>query len=421
MEGPVQWAPDGSRIAVRASAEGTSGVVAAQYPSGEGVWVCRGAEVVELAWDAGGERMAYVTEEDGERGVWLQTLPPGEARRLGGGGFDLRWSADGESLRWLRPKSETVWVEATWSAATGEVTEANPQPARPEGAMWSPDGRLCAVLGPGRTADGKQLVIHPASSTAGEEVALPYVKPERLLGWSPDSRLIVVLGDLDFPVAVAASQIPEGYEQVIAVRGGDAPGRAAICGYPVDPEAGPPSWSSRCDMLAYVVASEIGEWLGGDTSELPTGCLVASALTRTHLGPPAAGEAEAQMVLSNVENVAFALQMYLADYGDVFPPSGESEEVWRILDEYVKNRSVFMRPGTEDEMVVQYLVPPGVRLVDTQDPVRLPVAVVDYLPHVYIVAYADGHAAVHEKKGDYWQELAAPWWEYELQRGEEEQ
>jgi len=419
LEGPVQWAPDGSRIAVRASAEGTSGVVTAQYPSGEGVWVCRGAEVVELAWDARGERMAYVTEEEAGRAIWLQTLPPGEARRLGGGGCDLRWSADGESLRWLRPKSETVWVEATWNAATGEVTEADPQPARPEGAMWSPDGRLCAVLEPGRTADGKQLVIYPAGSTTGEEVALPYVNPERLLGWSPDSRLIVVLGDLDFPVAVAASQMPEGYEQVIEVRGEDALGRAAICGFPVDPEAGPPSWSSSCDMLAYVMASRLDEWPAGQTSELPTGCLVAGTLTRTHLGPPAAGKAEAEQVLSNMKHVTVALQMYLYDNNDVFPPSGESEEVWRILDEYVKNRSVFMRPGTEDEMVTQYLVPPGVRLADDSDPARFPVAVVDYLPDVYVVAYADGHAEIREKGDDYWEELVAPWREYWEEREQE--
>ena len=46
---------------------------------------------------------------------------------------------------------------------------------------------------------------------------------------------------------------------------------------------------------------------------------------------------------------------------------------------------------------------------------------VDYLPNFYIVGYADGHAEVHEKEGDYWEELAAPWWEYERRKGEEEE
>jgi hypothetical protein len=101
-------------------------------------------------------------------------------------------------------------------------------------------------------------------------------------------------------------------------------------------------------------------------------------------------------------------------------PTDGSEEAWWILDPYVRNRSVFMRPGTEDEMVVQYLVPPGVRLVDVEDPVGMPIAVVDYHPDFYVVAYGDGHAEIFEKEGEYWEKWEAWWREYWEAREREE-
>jgi hypothetical protein len=419
LRGPVWWAADGSRIAVRAFSDGSSDVVAVGYGNGQPVWLCRGTEVVDLAWSPDGERVAYVTEEDASRAVWLQTMPPGEARRLGDGGSDLRWSLDGQSVRWLKPRSSEVWVRATWDWATGEVTETSPQPARPAGTMWSPDGQRCAVLQPAEGREEGRLLIYSTQGTVAEEVVLPHVRPTRLLGWSPDGRLVLVLGDADFPVAVAAMPMDDGIRSMAEMTSYPSGERGTICAYPIEAEAGPPSWSSGCDMLAYVPAMEIHERLGPNPGdEFPNGCLVAQIAIRRHIEPPTPAELEARIVLSNVKNVALALQMYLADNNDVFPPSGESEEVWRILDEYVKNRSVFMRPGTENEMVTQYLVPPGVRLVETRDPVALPVAVVDYLPGMYIVAYADGHATVIERGDDYWEELMAPWEEYWAEREE---
>jgi dipeptidyl aminopeptidase/acylaminoacyl peptidase len=419
LRGPVWWAADGSRIAVRARRDESSDVVAVDYGSGESVWICRGAEVVDLAWSPGGERVAYVTEEEPGRAVWLQTLPPGEARRLSDGGFDLRWSLDGQSLRWLRPRSREVWVRATWDGGTGEVAEASPQPARPAGTMWSPDGQRCAVLQSSEGGEEGRLLIYTTQGTVAEEVPLPYVRPTRLLGWSPDGRLVLVLGGADFPVAVAAMPMDDAVRAMVEVTTWPSGERGTICGYPIEAEAGPPSWSSGCDTLAYVPATKMDERLGaGPDDEFPNGCLVAQIALRRHIEPPTPEQVETHMVLSNVKNVALALQMYLADNNDVFPPSGESEEVWSILDEYVKNRSVFMRPGTEDEMVTQYLVPPGVPIVEIPDPPRFPVAVVDYLPDVCAVAYADGHAAMREKGDGYWEELMAPWEEYWAEREE---
>jgi hypothetical protein len=422
LKGPVWWAPDGSTIALQAERAAEPDVLAVDYGTGEVVRLCRGVKVAELAWDPRGRRIAYVTEDEGGRAVWLQTMPAGEARRLGEGGFNLRWSLDGGSLRWLRPTSERVWVAMTWDAETREVSEANPQPARTPGSMQSPDGQVYASLESWGEGDEKQLVLYPTTSTAGDRVLLPNVLPRQLLGWSPDSRVVLLLGDMNFPVAVAARPISDGVQVLVEASGRYGSDRAALCGLPMDAEAGPPSWSSGGDMLAYVIAKRFDERMGWPADEsFATGGLVVSQVGREHIEPVGEERVEAEQVLTNMKNVALALQMYLSDNNDAFPPSGESEEVWRILDEYVENRRVFMRPGTEDEMVVQYLVPPGVRMVDIEDTASTPVAVVDYLPGFYVVGYADGHAAVHGKKGDYWQELAAPWWEYELQQVQEEQ
>ncbi len=412
LRGPVWWAADGSMIAVCARRDDSSDVVAVGYAEGQPMWLCRGAEVVDFAWSPAGERVAYVTEEEGSRAVWLQTMPPGEARRLGDGGFDLRWSLDGRSLGWLKPRSGEVWVRATWDGATGEVTEANPQPARPAGTMWSPDGQRCAVLEPWEGREEGRLLIYPTQGTMAEEVPLPSIRPTRLLGWSPDGRLVLVLGDAGFVVAVAAVPMDDGVRSMVEVTGWPSGERATICAFPIEAEAGPPSWSSGCDMLAYATAMEFDERLSSNPDDEYFGCLVAQLAFRRHIEPPRRAELEAQIVLSNLKHVALALQMYMSDYNDVSPPSGESEEVWRILDEYVKSRSVFMRPGAEDEMVTRYLVPPGVWMGDVEDPARTPLAVADYLPDVYVVAYADGHAAIHEKRDGYWEELIAPWEEY---------
>ena len=421
LKGPVWWAPDGSRITVQVEKGEESELVAVGYATGDVVHVCSGMKVTEVAWGPRGRRIAYVTEDETGRAVWLQTMPPGEPRRLGDGGFNLRWSLDGGSLRWLRPKSEHVWVAMMWEAATGRMTEANPQPARGAGAMWSPDGQLCAALEAAEEAGERTLTIYRGAGTGGERISLPYVLPKRLLGWSPDSNVVLVLGEADFPFAVAVRPISDGIRPLVEAGATYTTERAALWWAPMEPEAGPPSWSSGGDMLAYVIASEFDKRLGWPSrNDTPTGHLAVSRVGREYLEPVGEERVEVEQVLSNIKNVALALQMYLSDNSDTFPPTGDGNEVWGILDEYVRSRSIFMRPGTEDEMVVQYVVPPGVWLGDVPDAASTPVVVADYLPNYYIVGYADGHAAVHEKGDGYWEELMAPWREYELQQGQEE-
>jgi len=430
LRGPVWWSPDGSWIAVEAVQGEAIDVAAVEYGSGQHIWLCRGREVVDLAWGPLGERVAYVTEDGGDRKVWLQTISPGQPRDLGGGGFGLRWSLDGESLSWLRPRSDGVWVEMTWDRATGEVTEADPQPARPEGSMWSPDGQLCATLEPSPGSDEQQVVVYPRRGAVGERVALPQARPYRLLGWSPNSSLILALGDLSLPVVIAARPMDDRVRQMMEMYMETAnPGsqqRWAIGGYPMDASAGPPSWSSGGDMLAYVVARSFDTRLGiaGDTGSL-SGSLIAMPVVSYRFPPTGPGEpdlreqAERAIALSNMKNIALALQMYLGDHDDVFPLASSPEEFVSGMQVYVKSKQVFIRPGSEDEVIVQYLVPPGLPLAESYDPATMPVAVADYHPNFFVLAYGDGHAEVHEKEGEYWETWEA-WWRKFWERRERE-
>ena len=106
--------------------------------------------------------------------------------------------------------------------------------------------------------------------------------------------------------------------------------------------------------------------------------------------PPAIG-AEALQVDHNMKEIALAVQMYLVDNDYRFPPASTTEELMDVLANYVVTPRVFMRPGTEDEVVVEYTVDPGVRLDSLERPAETIIATAAYRPEFTVDAFADGH------------------------------
>jgi prepilin-type processing-associated H-X9-DG protein len=177
--------------------------------------------------------------------------------------------------------------------------------------------------------------------------------------------------------------------------------RASLVGWGmIDPGAGRPAWASGSELLAYVCASE-------DTMRsayprlgagVPFGRLVVEGVKRTYVKPSKlTGNPEVEQVVENARNIALALQMYMVDHGDVFPLAEDVQELMQALTEYVRSRSVFMRPGTEDEVVVEYLAQPGIRYAEIAEPAEVEVATIDYHRDFSVVAYADGHVRLFEK------------------------
>jgi len=365
-------------------------MVIVDYLGGAPVWLSGRAMVVDTAWHPRGEHIAYVTGSGDERAVWVQPLPPeGPPQHLGEGGYDLRWSVDGDTLRWLSPTSETVWTERVWAALSGEVSARGQLPARPEGG-------------------GKQVVLYPVGSMVGERADLPGARPRELLCWSPDSRLVIVLSGAGFMLAVGAR--PPAYTPLELARPSRefSSERAAILGYPIDADAGAPVWSSDGKMVAYVMAQQFDEETGlgppprsgAEVSDIySTGCLVVTEVEQERLEPVGPLREEVRTVLGNMQVIAESLQMYLGDY-DRFPMSDNAEELRLVLAEYVEHLTdepVFMRPGTEDDVVVRYLAEPGLRFWEVEDWQDMPVAVADYLWDYDVVIFGDGRVELFSK------------------------
>ena len=432
LRGPIWWAPNGAQIAVRSLTGNQCALMSADYATGEAVKLSQG-NITAAAWSPEGKRIALVKESSGVSEMWLQTFPPGEERRLGEGGLDLRWSVDGKELHWIVAQPGETWEKKVWNAETEKLENAGGTPARPEGTLWSPNGRLCAAV-VGEKQD-RQLVIYPAGSTAGETVTLEGVHPQQVLGWTPDSHIVVMLADRNLPVAVSImpeAGLPEHIKSILAAEHVTYPKlRASVVGPPLDAQPGPPSWSANMDMLAYVFrqgeakeldflrwqspqqpTEEIRERLRDETLPKAETALIAVSVLRQAIPHDVAEKREDDsrlktMVLSNVKNIAVALIMYLTDC-DAFPEALTGEQLREILRPYVQNDSVFCLPDT-DEVVVQYLIPPGTRPSDIEDAGITPMVVVEAVPGWDIVGFVDGHAqAIPEYRSDSWRQHILP-------------
>jgi hypothetical protein len=407
LRGPVWWAPDGSRIGVRACTDTTSDLVVVDYLGGEPVWVTREQTVLDAAWAWGGRRIAYVTDSDGARVVWTQSVPPdGSPRRVGMGGYGLGWTLTGDDLCWISPTSERVWSDMRWSASTGEAAERGQLPPRPAGALWAPNGRVCAVLDGTPGSEDAEVVIFRPHDAVGERPPLPDLRPRELLGWSPDSKLLIVLGDAGFPFAIGVQPPAGPLEELTRPASEYSRERAGILGDPMDSRAGPPAWSSAGDMVAYVVAQDFeqGSGLrpGGHThwklsAYHPLGCLIVRDVRREHLTFVGLLREDVRQAVGSLKKIASSMQMYLADNNDAFPMSEDAEQFREVIAEYVRDELAFLCPGSEDEIAIEYLVEPGAKLVDVEDPAAMPVATATCFDDYDIIAYADGHVEVFRR------------------------
>jgi hypothetical protein len=421
LSGPLWWSCNGAKLALHRTENDTADLVSIDVLSHEMAPMLHDTRVVELVWEPSGALMCYATETDGHRSIWLQTDPPDEPRHLGEGGFGLRWSVDG-TLRWSSRAEE--WTRFTWSSTSEEVSEERTFRLPSSASAWSPDGKYCAGL-TGEDRENPSLAIYAINSATTDLVPLPGAGAKRVLCWSPDSRLILILGQDDHLLAVSARAAGPG---VVALADAKGPGsnesrlltsRASLLGFPIiDPSPGPPAWtwSFGSYHLAYVIADEATarESYPRFGEGTPLGEIVVERMDRTFVAPPNVENVERMQVTQNMKNVALAIQMYLADSSDVFPPVAEAEGLVDILSPYVRDRGVLMRPGSEDEVSFWYVVPAGLKLTAVREPTRVPVAIVDYDPRFLVVAYANGHVTDLDRTRKSQRALEA--WLDELQR-----
>ncbi len=420
LRGPISWSWDGTAVALVAERGEARDLISLDSVTGEKTQLTRGLRVVEVAWSPRTDAIAFVAEQEGKREVWAQTIPPTEPRRLDSGGYHLRWTLEGE-LVWLRPESETAWSERAWDPKMAAVMTMAPRLARPEGTLWSPDGTMCATIKPRQSGEGSAVVFYQIGSRKGDVVELPGFEARQLLCWSPDSLMVLVQGTTYHVLAVTAVPPGAGARASLTTlyrRPAEVLDRRAslLSGMVIEPGTGSLAWSSNGELLAYVLGSEetVKTAYPNAGPGCPFGGLRVEQFERRFLKTPSPLDEEAIQLEKNMKDIALAMQMYLADNGDVFPPVSDVVGLMPILEPYA-GMDVFMRPGT-DEVVVECFVPEGLPLVEVRDPTRLAIAVVDCHPDYFIAAFADGHAERHEKTGDYWAKIEESWSEFEEQR-----
>ncbi len=143
--------------------------------------------VSQPRWSPDGDRLLYVSSEDGSAQLWVRWMDTGQSAELTNltespGG--LSWSPDGE-----------------WIAMTKFVPESVPafakMPPRPEGAQWADPPKVISKLryradGAGYLEDGTtQIFVLPAQGGTPRQVTSGPYNHGGTPSWTPDSRSLV--------------------------------------------------------------------------------------------------------------------------------------------------------------------------------------------------------------------------------------
>ena len=108
-----------------------------------------GAANYHVTMSPDGEMIAYDSDRDGERGVYVAHADGTEPRRVSGSGYAAvpSWSPDGGRLAFVRaepnhPKVWNVWIADVATGTLHRITRHSL--GQPWGASWFPDGRRVA-------------------------------------------------------------------------------------------------------------------------------------------------------------------------------------------------------------------------------------------------------------------------------------
>jgi len=133
-----------------------------------------------------GARIAFDSDRDGERGVYVADASGRNVRRVTGAGFAAvpSWSPDGRRLAYVRSEvgQSRVWNIWTVDLATGSAHRmTSHKVGQPWGGAWFPDGKRLAYSHETRlivrAVDGSSQKIFP-SPVRGKLVRTPAVSPD---------------------------------------------------------------------------------------------------------------------------------------------------------------------------------------------------------------------------------------------------
>jgi len=138
-----------------------------------------------------GTQIAFDSDRDGERGVYVAESDGSNVRRVSGQGFAAvpSWSPDGKTLAFVRAEPDRPRVWNLWLAVleSGDLRRlTSHRYGAPWGASWFPDGRRVAY------SHEDRLLVHDLET--GRERVFPSPRKGRLVrtpAVSPDGRLVI--------------------------------------------------------------------------------------------------------------------------------------------------------------------------------------------------------------------------------------
>jgi len=138
-----------------------------------------------------GTRIAFDSDRDGERGVYLADIDGTHVRRVSGSGYAAvpTWSPEGERLTFVRgePDRPRVWNLWLHSLSTGEMVQVTSfRFGQVWGASWFPDGRRICY------SHEDRLFVHDLAAGRSRQYASPI--PGRLVrtpAVSPDGQRVI--------------------------------------------------------------------------------------------------------------------------------------------------------------------------------------------------------------------------------------
>jgi hypothetical protein len=138
-----------------------------------------------------GEHIAFDSDRDGERGVYVANVDGSNVRRVSGPGYAAipSWSPDGTRLAFVRAEQDQAEVWNLWTVdlASGDLHRLTAhKTGQPWGGSWFPDGERIAY-----SLDDR-LVIHDVGS--GREKTYPSPRKGQMVrtpAVSPDGRRVI--------------------------------------------------------------------------------------------------------------------------------------------------------------------------------------------------------------------------------------
>jgi hypothetical protein len=185
------FATTGSAVFYHSAAVGNSAIVRAD--TGESGEVLRVTSIVNddaqnfhARPSPDGKMIAFDSDRQGERAVYVADADGHNVKRVSGEGFAAvpSWAPDGRRLAFVRaePNRPRVWNLWTVDLASGETTRLTSHSVgQPWGAAWFPDGERIAYSHEDRlivrTLDGRSQQIFP-SPRKGRLLRTPAVSPD---------------------------------------------------------------------------------------------------------------------------------------------------------------------------------------------------------------------------------------------------